>query len=273
MYIHSCTMFCFLILIWIVRVGSIPIKNSASTVSVNGTATPVGSHLRKSNWVTHAETLKEISDVSLAVAEGDILLSDERLAVKSLWPAINGILSIPYMISPGVANRRDTILAAFKMISDSTCIRFHEYTNEDNYLNVIPAKGCASYVGFQGGAQPLYFDSICSSGNLCHEVIHALGLHHEHTRPDRDHYITIQWDEVIPGKESNFVFKQGDTQNLAYDVESIMHYGSHYFSKNGNPTIIPKNNEVNMGQRTHLSPLDIIRINKLYHCGEWQREN
>ena len=58
---------------------------------------------------------------------------------------------------------------------------------------------CASYVGFQGGAQSLYFGRACNVGNLCHELMHALGLHHEHTRPDRDQYVTIQWDNVVPG--------------------------------------------------------------------------
>ncbi|XP_031658988.1 zinc metalloproteinase nas-4-like [Oncorhynchus kisutch] len=158
------------------------------------------------------------------------------------------------------------MLAAFKMISDQTCILFHEYTNEINYIELIPGTGCASYVGFQGGAQPLYFGSACNVGNLCHELMHALGLHHEHTRPDRDQYITIQWDNVVSGKEDNFKVKEGDTQDLPYDYDSIMHYGTYYFSSNRNPTIDSKKSGVQIGQRNHLSPLDIARLNKLYQC-------
>lgn len=59
---------------------------------------------------------------------------------------------------------------------------------------------CASFVGCRGGAQPLYYSASCSVGNLCHEIIHALGLHHEHTRKDRDQYITVQWQSIMPGK-------------------------------------------------------------------------
>lgn len=59
---------------------------------------------------------------------------------------------------------------------------------------------CASFVGCQGGAQSVFFAKICNVGNLCHEFIHALGLHHEHTRKDRDQYITIQWDKILSGK-------------------------------------------------------------------------
>ncbi|XP_064872598.1 astacin-like metalloprotease toxin 5 [Oncorhynchus nerka] len=281
----------WLLILWVVQVGSVPIANFTNattsnatfpatvdnstnpinnstnvTFSATGSTASTGPRRRQNDWYKTPETREEDLQFDLAIMEGDILVSEDRLAVKSLWPENEGVTSIPYKINGDLVDRKETMLAAFKMISDQTCILFHEYTNEINYIEFISGTGCASYVGFQGGAQPLYFGRACNVGNLCHELMHALGLHHEHTRPDRDQYITIQWDNVVSGKEDNFKVKEGDTQDLAYDYDSIMHYGTYYFSSNQNPTIDSKKSGVQIGQRNHLSPLDIARLNKLYQC-------
>ncbi|XP_061602943.1 astacin-like metalloendopeptidase [Cololabis saira] len=196
--------------------------------------------------------------------EGDILLLEDRNAVKQLWA--DGV--VPYTIAAELGPRKGDIAAAFSMISDASCIHFKEHTNELNYLRIVDGKGCASHVGCVGGAQPLYFAGMCSVGNLCHELMHAIGLYHEHTRQDRDGYVTVIWDTIKPGKEGNFDLKEGDTQNLPYDFGSIMHYGTSFFSKDGSPTIVPKQEGVNLGQRKRLSQLDTERLNKLYRCGK-----
>ncbi|TKI94023.1 peptidase, partial [Bacillus wiedmannii] len=45
--------------------------------------------------------------------------------------------------------------------------------------------------------------------------------------------------------------------------QSIMHYGRFAFSKNNQPTIIPKLN-VEIGQRAGLSNGDVVGVNSLY---------
>ncbi|XP_033977097.1 zinc metalloproteinase nas-14-like [Trematomus bernacchii] len=214
-----------------------------------------------------SETLEELED-DVIVREGDILIPEDRNAVQNLWLDA----TVPYTISQELTDRAFEIKAAFKMISDVTCIRFTPHTTELNYIKFRSGKGCASYVGCIGGAQSVYYASSCSVGNVCHEIIHVLGLHHEHNRWDRDHYIYVKWRNIMPGKRNNFVVKRGDTQNLPYDLNSIMHYGENYFSRDGRPTLLSKRSGVQIGQRSHLSELDVLRLNTLYHCDERKRD-
>ncbi|XP_053736616.1 hatching enzyme 1.2-like [Synchiropus splendidus] len=207
-----------------------------------------------------AETLAEMED--FPVEEGDILLQEERNAVSSIWQTT----LVPYTISPQLAGLEWKIYTAMQMISDASCIRFKEHSNEANFLGFQGGAGCASYVGQIGGHQPVFISPACSVGNICHEVIHALGFHHEHTRRDRDQYIDVEWNNIVPKRKRHFKAKQGDTQNLPYDLNSIMHYGQYFFSKNGGQTLVAKVPGSMMGQRTHLSQLDMQRLNLLY-CG------
>ncbi|GAA6226935.1 high choriolytic enzyme 1-like [Lates japonicus] len=70
------------------------------------------------------------------------------------------------------------------------------------------------------------------------------------------------------GRQKNFKVKSGNTLNLPYDLNSIMHYGQFFFSADGSPTVLSKQGGGQMGQRTHLSQLDVQRLNRLYHCDE-----
>lgn len=64
---------------------------------------------------------------------------------------------------------------------------------------------CNSYLGMRmtSGSQDVNVADRCSLGGVQHELIHALGFEHEHQRPDRDKYIRVIYDNIVPGLSIN----------------------------------------------------------------------
>lgn len=107
---------------------------------------------------------------------------------------------------------------------------------------------------------------------VLHEIGHAFGLIHEHQRPDRDVYIDINTDNVDSGflglqVKVNFD-KQAAKLSVPYDFLSVMHYNQFAFSKNGKPTIVPKEAYKkftdDMGNLDTLSEGDIKSMQAVY---------
>ena len=60
---------------------------------------------------------------------------------------------------------------------------------------------CFSATGKSGGKQPLSLGNGCTTkGVVIHELLHALGMMHEHCRADRDQFIKINFKNVRPSK-------------------------------------------------------------------------
>lgn len=72
--------------------------------------------------------------------------------------------------------------------------------------------GCWSYVGRKASGQTLNLGEKCvRHGIVVHELLHALGLHHQQSSHDRDDYVTIHWKNIEEGealldKEKNYNF-------------------------------------------------------------------
>ena len=111
---------------------------------------------------------------------------------------------------------------------------------------------------------------------VIHEIGHAIGFYHEHTRHDRDKYIRVFRENVIsPNLRRAFdKMEEGEanTCGYGYDYASIMHYMMDTFAKRGTKTMdsIPPN--LPMGGK-ELSPLDIAKTNALYKCGKYSFSN
>ncbi|KAM4017396.1 embryonic protein UVS.2-like [Anomaloglossus baeobatrachus] len=162
------------------------------------------------------------------------------------------------------------ILKAMLEFSTLTCVRFVPRTNEADYVNIISDIGCWSMLGRLGGPQYVSVDreGCILHGVIQHELNHAIGFEHEHSRSDRDSYVKILWENIVPGYNASF--QKSDTNNLGldYDYASVMHYGKFAFAINYfRPTIQPiPTTQINIGQRLGLSNMDVAKINKLYNC-------
>lgn len=61
-------------------------------------------------------------------------------------------------------------------------------------------------------------------GVIIHELMHALGFWHEQSRADRDSYVYVLWNNIIPGMEYNFKKYSWDMlQSLGVGYDTSKH--------------------------------------------------
>ncbi|CAJ1378770.1 unnamed protein product [Effrenium voratum] len=95
-------------------------------------------------------------------------------------------------------------------------------------------------------------------GTVIHELGHALGMNHEQSRPDRDQYVTVHWNNVRPGKEDNFELIEEMDTSRPYDILSVMHYGRNAFAVNeSEPTMTAKPAALSGGRASSAEKFDI----------------
>jgi len=217
------------------------------------------------------------------LVEGDMLLVPEE-GPNALGAAGNPDLSwmqlwrggeLVYAFDDGLDTaHKNLFLQAAAHVAARTPIRFRERTPEDEgYLLIIsdgdPA-ACWSSMGYmeERGRLDLYCgDSGVPNLNVAvHEVLHAVGLGHEQSRSDRDEYVEIRWENILPGYEHNFDKLGVRLYPLGpYDYASLMHYSAYAFSKNGRPTIVPLHAPTDfIGNQQEMSPGDAEAVAALY---------
>jgi hypothetical protein len=221
----------------------------------------------------HGQEITVSNKEGVLVFEGDILISEKdkgmelkgagRTNLYSRWS--NNI--VPYTITPGHP-LSSSIIEAIYHWQDKTGLVFKKRTTESDYVEFIYGQGCWSYVGKIGGKQQVSAGNGCTTGSIIHEIGHAIGLFHEQSRVDRDNHVTVHWNNIQSGMEHNFktYIQQGSDgfDYSGFDFSSIMLYGTHYFSKNGLPTLTKKNGSTYSVNRSNLSSGDVNIANYMY---------
>jgi len=197
-----------------------------------------------------------------------------------LW----GEAPVPYYVNGGSELANIVELSA-RELETRTNARFTRLGSPaGSYIEIVNSNQCGgvSVLGkkYGGGSQKLEAPTAadCQGSTTTavsvtvHEIMHAMGLFHEQTRPDRDEHVTINYQNIEQGT-TNFNYKKRGQQKvdelqLPYDFQSIMHYGADTFcirdsaNRCVGPTMVAKNGQYVGGQK--LTDVDKAKINGLY---------
>ena len=164
------------------------------------------------------------------------------------------------------------IIEALTLISAETCISFRECKTEAGCAKpykkfVADAESCLSPVGRPRSApfiNNIMLSPGCSMGVVLHEILHSLGLGHEHSRLDRDDYVKVVASAAPARLSAQFdkITSSTGRDIGPYDYSSVMHYGVFDFTTSGERTIVSPSP---IGQRSRLSAGDIATLRFLYN--------
>ena len=184
---------------------------------------------------------KEVNGASIEVAkvkdgyivDGDIFMTEEQLSeyvnhmsgdVKTesnLGAYAWSNRTVYYVFASNFAYR-SAMQQAMNIISSQTGTRFVQGTGSGSYIYIFTEGNNVNYsqIGQVGGQQRLSLGRN-SVGVAIHELGHAMGLLHEHQRPDRDSYIYVS-----PQVAWRPNFNKGGYSYGQFDFQSIMIYPS-----------------------------------------------
>lgn len=211
------------------------------------------------------------------VFQGDILLTEEQLTNSDTLKGAGGTFfvetwknnTVYYIIDNEWLDKEqvEMIRNAIEYVEQNTIITFKEEIDGPNYI-VFKWENdkMASCLGMKGGSQELFVADGAKLGNVIHEIGHALGLIHEHSRWDRNKSIIVHKNNIKEDKLHQYDKILDFYRTSDFDFGSIMLYGSFVNVKNPSLSALTMND----GKTTWDSPRkglsfgDIIIITAMY---------
>ncbi|XP_032220869.2 uncharacterized protein LOC5520052 isoform X2 [Nematostella vectensis] len=219
-------------LVYIICLGFLSLSGPVSIVRVEG-------HKTAAETISTINQQQEWKSDTVRVFDGDILMprpissaGSKGLSAASrpqwkLWPGA----IIPYKIDPSISKRSRhvrIIKAAMREWERVTCVRFVDKTREPirEYVHIHYGVGCRGSVGRWPNTR-----SLLTLGKWCdnfkvvlHELGHTIGFWHEQNRPDREKYVKVMLENVIPKHPNfpdDFFFTPSDESSLPNCVALI----------------------------------------------------
>jgi hypothetical protein len=214
----------------------------------------------------------------LAIAFGDTLLGRleegnsidsgiSEMAPPKLWERPE----IPYAIQPNLPHP-ERVEKAIQYLNQNSPVTFVPHSDQADALVFEVGKDhCLSYLGKMGGLQPILLADGCQPQEILHEILHALGFIHEHSRTDRDRYVEILSQNIEEKYRSQFNIVPDSAMEAVrgtpFDYHSIMIYSPTAFSaseKKDQPTLRSKTTEQVSPVSEGLSTGDLQRLRTIY---------
>jgi hypothetical protein len=176
---------------------------------------------------------------------------------------------IPFEIASDLSSTMVTrINNAVAHWNANTIVRLQARNGETDFVRFVRDDdgSCLSRAGRQGGMQEIRLATVCSTGNVIHEIGHAVGLYHEQNRNDRDSFVIVNRQNIDPDPQIQAQFDKGPFGSLdvgTFDFNSRMLYGPFAFSDNGQATMTRLDGTTWTSNATVLSIGDIVGVTRM----------
>jgi hypothetical protein len=169
-----------------------------------------------------------------------VVTSDlDRRWPAAVVPVVTGTLLAPFL--------QRAVEQALNFYQRFTAFQFVERTTEEDFIIFMQdevskiASGSGDGPGRVGGGQMIHLNPGVTPHDdmvthVLHELGHALGMSHEHQRPDRDFFVSIRHAN-IDGHTGDFTIPDEVVLPTSYDYGSRMHYRPGGHAKKGTMTI------------------------------------